>query len=59
MILIAENKKAKAEVLKHIRKQSHLRKHFCVFHYSASEMKELENILVYNDPFYGQKNVKN
>lgn len=58
LLVIVENKKARHEILCCIRKQNYLRKYFEVFHFSPSEMNQLENLIKHNDPFYGQKNIK-
>lgn len=58
LLVIVENKQARSQILHCIRKFKYLRKYFGVFHFSPSEMKQLENLILYNDRFFGQKNVK-
>ena len=59
LLIITENKNARYEILRFIRKQNYLRRYVSVFHFSPSEMKQLGNFILYNDRYYGQKNVKN
>lgn len=60
MIIITENRETKYQILGYIRKQQHyLRKHFCLFNFCQSEIKKLENLILYGDRFYGQKNKMN
>lgn len=59
LLVIVENKKARYQVLRYIRRQNYLRKYFGVFHFSPSEMKQLKNLILSGDRFFGQKNILN
>ena len=60
IIVITETRESKVLLLRYIKQQfKHLRNYFEVFNFSESDMKLLEDLLLYDDPYFGQKNKMN